>query len=536
MFAGCFEMAKSSLSAKLAFIYLISCVTTIVVSFVIFGYSIYSHEMKTIGKQLELENTYLSRQITKSDSNVGSIRDGMLYLNDVPLGDGNPQNANIAPFKEIMDRVNSFSYAAIKETTYLKKVEKDGTSLRERFRLVSASNPKPFDELIIGKYLDDDTIDAIKEHGSSVDIMKINDILFYSYHQAIYDQNQEIVGILSTGRALNEVRMLTLKLAWFIPILLLIAIALSGIFLYEFSTKFTARLGDISSYLKRISLGEFPEDKLKPNSKDEINDVIRNVNNMVDALRKSERFRTELELASTIQAHMLPCIFPPFPEVESFDIFASMHPAKEVGGDFYDFFRLDEKRIAVVMADVSGKGIPAAFVMVITKTLIKNHAFFGMEPGDLFSTVNTMMAEENDNNMFVTAWMGVLNTETGILTYVNAGHNPPLLKHASNLFEYLHSPAGFVLAGMKGIRYRQHEIQLEPGDRLFLYTDGITEACDTQNQLFGEKRLRDFLNQHSTESAKALLNSLKDNIDSFSDKAEQFDDMTMLMLDYFKKM
>ncbi len=528
-------MAKSSLSAKLAFIYLISCITTIVASFVIFGYSIYNHEMKTIGKQLKQETTYLSRQITKSDSNIGSIRDGMLYLNDVPLGDGNLQNANIEPFKKIKDNINSFSYAAIK-TTDTKTSEKRETPPRERFKLVAASDPRPFDELIIGKFLDDDMIDAVKKHGSSVDIMKINDILFYSYHQAIYDQNQEIIGILSTGRALQEIRMLTLKLAWFIPILLIIAIALSGIFLYEFSTKFTARLGDISSYLKRISRGEYPEDKLKPNSKDEINDVIRNVNNMVDALRKSERFRTELELASTIQARMLPSIFPPFPEVESFDIFATMHPAKEVGGDFYDFFMLDEKRIAIVIADVSGKGIPAALIMVIAKTLIKNHAFFGLEPGDLFSTVNTMMAEENDNNMFVTAWMGVLNIETGILTYVNAGHNPPLLKHGDAPFEYLHSPAGFVLAGMKGIRYQQHELQLEPGDRLFLYTDGVTEACDTQNNQFGEERLKEYLNQHITDRATPLLCSLKENIDSFSDKAEQFDDMTMLMLDYFKKM
>ena len=250
---------------------------------------------------------------------------------------------------------------------------------------------------------------------------------------------------------------------------------------------------------------------------------------------KNARIESELTLANDIQAHMLPNIFPPFPEQEEIDIYATMHPAKEVGGDFYDFYMLDDKNVAVVIADVSGKGVPAALVMVITKTLIKNEMSAGLSPAEAFTKVNQMLCEGNDNNMFVTAWLGVLNTETGILTYVNAGHNPPLVKQNNGDFVFLKSRPGLVLAGMEGLHYRQNELQMQPGDRLFLYTDGITEATDPAKELYGNDRLRTYLNAHQNDSLKDVLCGLTADINTFADTEEQFDDMTMLMLDYLSR-
>jgi sigma-B regulation protein RsbU (phosphoserine phosphatase) len=231
---------------------------------------------------------------------------------------------------------------------------------------------------------------------------------------------------------------------------------------------------------------------------------------------------------------MLPCIFPAFPDFSEFDIYASMVPAKEVGGDFYDFFMLDDKRLVLVIADVSGKGVPAALFMVITKTLIKNQALAGNYAGDIFTAVNSRLCENNEANMFVTAWMGIYDITSGKLTYVNAGHNHPLLRHKNGQYEPLKARAGFVLGGMKGIKYRSSEIYLGEGDSLFLYTDGVTEATDSAMQLYGEARLQTILNSTDDIPPSAVLSAVTDDIQHFVKKAPQFDDITMLAIKIFK--
>lgn len=250
---------------------------------------------------------------------------------------------------------------------------------------------------------------------------------------------------------------------------------------------------------------------------------------------KTARIESELDLANNIQAHMLPSIFPPFPNREEVDLYASMNPAKEVGGDFYDFFMLDDKNVAFVIADVSGKGVPAALFMVIAKTLIKNEANMGSTPAEVFTKVNHMLCEGNDDGMFVTAWMGVLDTETGLLTYVNAGHNPPLIKQQNGEFTYLKSKPGFVLAGMDGLRYKQFELEMQPGDELLLYTDGVTEAENGNKELYGNDRLQNYMNEHDCENLKETLTGLKADIDLFAGEEEQFDDITMLLMRYTKR-
>lgn len=267
-----------------------------------------------------------------------------------------------------------------------------------------------------------------------------------------------------------------------------------------------------------------------------VEDIGGYVTNLQKVTAEKERINAELSLASSIQAHMLPCIFPAFPDRDEFDVYASMTPAKEVGGDFYDFFMVDDSHMAVVMADVSGKGVPAALFMVIAKTLIKNYAQSGIKPEEVFTTVNRLLCDGNKAGLFVTAWLGVLELTTGKLTYVNAGHNPPLIKQNGGEFTYLKSRAGFVLAGMETIKYRQNEITIAPGDRLFLYTDGVTEATNSSIELYGEERLSAFMNSHSGENAEEILHDLKADIYAFQGEAPQFDDITMLMLDYKKKM
>ncbi|MCL2096718.1 MAG: SpoIIE family protein phosphatase [Oscillospiraceae bacterium] len=261
-------------------------------------------------------------------------------------------------------------------------------------------------------------------------------------------------------------------------------------------------------------------------------DLTEYIANLSRVTAEKERIGAELDVATKIQASMLPSIFPAFPEREEFDIYASMQPAKEVGGDFYDFFMINENTLAIVMADVSGKGVPAALFMVIAKTLIKNNAQYGQTPKEVFETVNNLLCEGNDAGMFVTAVMGYLDISTGKFTFVNAGHNPPLVKKSGGDFEWLKTKPGFILAGMEDMFYAQHEIILDGGDELFLYTDGVTEAVNNENDLFGDPKLLETANNHHGLPLKEFTVTIKREIDKFAEGAEQADDITMLALRY----
>ncbi len=306
-----------------------------------------------------------------------------------------------------------------------------------------------------------------------------------------------------------------------------------------------------STGVRRISTGEDGEEhsaisKLNIRTGDEIQalseaiktmelEINEYIQDLTTVTAEKERIGAELNVATQIQADMLPRIFPAFPEREEFDVYATMNPAKEVGGDFYDFFLVDDDHLAVVIADVSGKGVPAALFMVIAKTLIKNHAQNQEAPGTVFTQTNEQLCEGNDAGLFVTGWMGVLEISTGKFVYVNAGHNPPLLKRAGGTFEWLKSRPGFVLAGMEGVRYRENTLQLEPGDRLYLYTDGVTEATNSHEELFGDERLQNALNEYMDLPVEQFLPKIKECIDAFVGDADQFDDITMLALDYQSK-
>lgn len=245
-----------------------------------------------------------------------------------------------------------------------------------------------------------------------------------------------------------------------------------------------------------------------------------------------ERIGAELNVAIQIQADMLPNIFPAFPEHDEFDIYATMVPAKEVGGDFYDMFMVDESHLAIVMADVSGKGVPAALFMVIAKTLIKNHALNKESPSQIFTNVNKQLCENNEVGMFVTGWMGIMDIFTGHMDYVNAGHNYPLIIRKDGSVEWIKSRPGFVLASMEGVHYRQNELLLEEGDMIYLYTDGVIEALDISQELFGDERLERVLSAEDIKVMKPemLLGRVAEELKLFAGEAEQADDITMLAL------
>ena len=296
----------------------------------------------------------------------------------------------------------------------------------------------------------------------------------------------------------------------------------------------------IINNLKKINdtLGRITEGDLNVTvdvrDNEEFSSLSDDINSTVNTLKKyieeaAARIDKELEYAKQIQLSALPTNFP---NGDDFKIYAQMIAAKEVGGDFYDFYKLNDTTVAFLAADVSGKGIPAAMFMMTAKTIIKDLAESGMAVNDIFTKANEKLCENNESGMFVTAWMGIMDLTTGIVQFSNAGHNPPLLKRADGSFEYLKTRAGFVLAGMEGICYRAGEITMDPGDRLFLYTDGVTEATNTENMLYGEERLLTFMNQNASMEARKLLPALKNNIDEFVGEAPQFDDITMLMLDY----
>ena len=210
----------------------------------------------------------------------------------------------------------------------------------------------------------------------------------------------------------------------------------------------------------------------------------------VEITTNGQRIETELSLANAIQKSMLPSIFPPFPEHEEIDIYADMIPAKEVGGDFYDMFLIDDDHLAICVADVSGKGIPASLVMMITKILIKNVTKIEEEVNNAFNRVNNMLCEGNTTGVFITSWFGILDLKTGVINFVNAGHNPPLLySKKNNEYNYLETKSNLVLAGMEDTNYTKQTITIESGDRLFLYTDGVVEATNENNELYGEDRL-----------------------------------------------
>ena len=253
---------------------------------------------------------------------------------------------------------------------------------------------------------------------------------------------------------------------------------------------------------------------------------------VADRGKKLESTRTELDMAAQIQTAMMPNIFPAFPERRELDIYATMEPARVVGGDFYDFFLIDDDHLYMAMADVSGKGIPASLFMMISKIILQNTAMLGKSPAEILSYTNDLICSNNPMEMFVTVWVGILELSTGKLTAASAGHEYPALKDSSGQFRLIRDRHGIVLGAMEGMSYTEHETILKPGSRLFLYTDGIPEATNETDEMFGSERMIEALNLEPTATPQEILQNVRDSVNDFVKSAEQFDDMTMMCIEY----
>ncbi|MDR2531962.1 MAG: PP2C family protein-serine/threonine phosphatase [Oscillospiraceae bacterium] len=358
----------------------------------------------------------------------------------------------------------------------------------------------------------------------------------------VFDSTGEPIGILASEIDMSDINY---TLRTYVTNVLIGATMIMSVFTYltilYFRKKITVPIQNLSESADNF-VNQDSEKELKPiisniKTKDEIEtlsnsiekmtvDMITYVNNLTAVTAEKERIGAELSVATQIQASMLPR---DFPERDEFDIYAYMLPAKEVGGDFYDFFFVDNDTLAVVIADVSGKGVPAALFMVIAKTLIKTGALNGMSPKEVFEAANNLLCENNDAGMFVTAFMGFFNIRSGKLSYVNAGHNLPLIKRDGS-FDWLKTAKRLFLAGMEDTNYVEEELMLIPGDELLLYTDGVTEAVNPKEDLYEEPRLLEAVNNNPDLSLKEFTELIKQDIDKFADGADQADDITMLTL------
>ena len=311
----------------------------------------------------------------------------------------------------------------------------------------------------------------------------------------------------------------------------------------KFSEKLVAPIHKLSSDVDKISGGNI-EHRAEIISNDEIGDLAKHFNGMTSSLREyianladvtaeKERIGAELNIAAQIQADMLPKIIPPYINHEAFDLCATMHPAKEIGGDFFDFFMIDDDHLALVMADVSGKGVPAALFMVIAKTLIKNRTLMGGTPGEILYDVNNQLCEGNDSSLFVTVWLGILELSTGLVKASNAGHEPPAVRRTGGKYELLGTMQNVAVAIMEDMEFTEDEFTLKDLDTIYLYTDGVTEATNIHKELYGADRMINELNKTINAPSSEVLSIMNKAVMDFTGEAPQFDDLTMLCLQFF---
>ena len=371
-------------------------------------------------------------------------------------------------------------------------------------------------------------------------------------YRVVFDGEGEPGGLICVEIDISRINV---GLHRYLRIVFLIAVVFTAVvvFLYLYNTeryligpivKITERS---NTFVKKMQSNAEPEElafeEVPVRSNGELKELADNVKSLADGVStymtnlktmtaEKERIGAELSLATRIQYAMLPHSFPAFPDRKEFDVFASMDPAKEVGGDFYDYFLVDDDHLCMVMADVSGKGVPAALFMMASKIILQSCAMLGQSPAEILTKTNQAILSNNQEQMFITVWVGVLEISTGKLTAANAGHEYPVLKRPDGKYELVKDKHGFVIGGMEGMKYKEYAMQMEPGAKLFLYTDGVPEATDETGTLFGAARMIDALNREPDADPKRTLQNVRAAVDDFVKDAEQFDDLTMLCLEY----
>ena len=436
--------------------------------------------------------------------------------------------------------------------TYKEKLKPEYVYLQslEGYRSINIVDP---DEAVLytGSY--EDTPEEYTKFQTNMHIESVVSNTEYGWlcsaYEPVVNSRGENVAIVGVDINMNDVmeergRFLT-TMVLFAAALMLVSVIITVMLMRRIATKPLSMLAKATTGFVDNQTGYLREKiiNLPINSKDEIGDlyeeirgmqgrIVEYLDNLTTVTAEKERIGAELNIAAQIQNDMLPRIFPPFPERKDFDIYATMDPAKEVGGDFYDFYLIDDDHLCLVMADVSGKGVPASLFMTIAKTLIKNRAQLGESPSEILYNVNNQLCDGNEAELFVTVWLAIIELSTGKGIAANAGHEHPALRRKDGSFElvlYRHATA---VATMEGMRFKEHEFQLNPGDTLFVYTDGVTEATNTKDELFGTQRMLDALNRDPNAAPKKLLDAVRNDIDEFVGAAPQFDDITMMGVKY----
>ncbi len=295
--------------------------------------------------------------------------------------------------------------------------------------------------------------------------------------------------------------------------------------------------GDMDNIRCAMNRGAF-DFATKPIDFEDLEITIRKTIEQIELLKRAQEehnqlvaIQNDLNVAREIQLSILPKEFPPYPAYESFDLYATMNAAKSVGGDFYDFFLIDDDHLGMVMADVSDKGIPAAIYMAVSKTIIRATALKGLPPNECMAYSNALLCKDNASSMFVTTFYCILTISTGRLEYCNAGHNPPYRISANGTVEQLPKTGDLVLGAIDGVDFHNHEIYLEPNDWIYLYTDGVTEAMNVDNELYSEERLEKVLAQPQ-DSPEAMISNVTQNLKTYTAEARQSDDITMMSIIY----
>ncbi len=385
------------------------------------------------------------------------------------------------------------------------------------------------------------TIDPAKQYRFEPQVCDVFGVPSYININCI--KGTYIIGVYPISESIANINTMMRATVIFQTIVFSIVFVALTLLLQKLIVKNIDRVNDS---LTRITAGNLDE-KIDVCDTYEFDSLSNDINETVDKLKgyiaeAAARIDSDLEIAETIQTSVLPNTFPPFPEQKEFELFASMHAAKVVGGDFYDYYMIGRETLGFIIADVSGKSIPGAMFMMTGKAIIKNLAESGMPPADVFNISNAKLHDGNDACLFITAWMGYLEINTGVVHAVNAGHNPPVLIRNGKA-EFVQLKSGLVLAAMDGIIYQESIIQLEKGDILYLYTDGVTEAINANEEQYGDDRLLELLSfgdnypepAGDNGIAGAVCDLVKADLDKFVDGAEQFDDITMLCIRYMGK-
>lgn len=478
------------------------------------------------------------RQLDNLEYNLGNgpwhVENGALYKGDTLIGDGIPEHANQDPFIKIQVETGTFVYCMIyggyASEEYKNMLHQMGMGYTGYVRVSGTSKNS---KNIIGTVLNKKVVSVLEEKGKYTGVSLVEGGRYYCLYHVIRNEAGDRIGAIVAGRPTEEVEQSSKKTALNASVSTVILIIYTFFALFIFISRWVRYLKRAEDYLVDIGKGEFPEQPLIIDTSDEISDMADIINEMKDSLAVKQKLSAEYEAAKIIQTQLLPDDDAIASLPSCINIHASMNTAKIVGGDLYDFFMIDRKHFGIVIADVSDKGVPAALFMATSKMCIKLNMQLGIDPDEVLFRVNNMLNENNKTGMFVTAWIGILDITDGTLKYASAGHPSPRICRAGNdHFEELVTLNNLVLGGFIGFRYKQNETILNPGDRMFLYTDGLDEAGDPDNGFFGKGRMIDYLDRHCQDSIEEIVNGIRDEVETFVGNRRSFDDLTMLMFEY----